>query len=86
MNDIESMQLALLQERGMSLANAQAVVQELSFSPSSVHIDRALIRNGVYQTAEAHPILRAGGLGAYAEITPEIMFDLPRVTATSWTR
>lgn len=32
MNDIESMQLALLQERGMSLANAQAVVQELSFS------------------------------------------------------
>ena len=42
MNDIESMQLALLQERGMSLANAQAVMQELSFSPSSIHIDRAL--------------------------------------------
>ena len=49
-----------------------------------VHIHRALIRNGVYQTAEAHPILRAGGLGAYAEVTPETMFDLPRVTATSW--
>lgn len=42
MNDIESMQLELLQARGMSLAAAQATVQELSFSPSSVHIDRAL--------------------------------------------
>ena len=43
-----------------------------------VHIDRRLIRDGVYQTAEAHPILRAGGLGAYAEITPAAMFDMPR--------
>ena len=43
-----------------------------------VHIDRALIRDGVYQTALAHPILRAGGLGAYAEVAPEAMFDMPR--------
>jgi len=49
-----------------------------------VHIHRALIRDGVYQTAEAHPIMRAGGLGAYAEISPESMFDMPRLTAMSW--
>ena len=42
MNDMTMEQVDLLVSRGMSLANAQAVVQELSFSPSSVHIDRAL--------------------------------------------
>lgn len=44
----------------------------------AVHIDRALIKDGVYQTAEAHPILRAGRMGDYAEITPEIMFEMLR--------
>jgi flavin reductase (DIM6/NTAB) family NADH-FMN oxidoreductase RutF len=44
----------------------------------AVHIDRSLIRDGVYQTAEAHPILRAGRMGDYAEISPEIMFEMTR--------
>ena len=44
----------------------------------AVHIDRSLIRDGVYQTAEAHPILRAGRMGDYAEITPDIMFEMVR--------
>jgi len=44
----------------------------------AVYIDRSLIRDGVYQTAEAHPILRAGRMGDYAEITPEIMFEMTR--------
>jgi len=43
-----------------------------------VHIDRSLLKNGVYDTAAAHPILRAGGPTAYAEIRPEIMFDMVR--------
>jgi flavin reductase (DIM6/NTAB) family NADH-FMN oxidoreductase RutF len=43
-----------------------------------VHIDRSLLKNGVYDTAAAHPILRAGGPTAYAEIKPEIMFDMVR--------
>ncbi len=43
-----------------------------------VHIDRALLKDGVYDTAAAHPILRAGGAGGYAEITPEAMFELMR--------
>jgi flavin reductase (DIM6/NTAB) family NADH-FMN oxidoreductase RutF len=44
----------------------------------AAHIDRALIRDGVYDTAAAHPILRAGGMGDYAEITPEAMFEMRR--------
>jgi flavin reductase (DIM6/NTAB) family NADH-FMN oxidoreductase RutF len=43
-----------------------------------VHIDRSLLKNGIYDTAAAHPILRAGGPTAYAEIRPEIMFDMIR--------
>lgn len=44
----------------------------------AVHIDKALLKDGIYQTAEAHPILRAGGPSAYAEISPEIMFHMHR--------
>jgi flavin reductase (DIM6/NTAB) family NADH-FMN oxidoreductase RutF len=44
----------------------------------AVHIDKALIRDGIYDTAAAHPILRAGRLGDYAEITPEAMFEMRR--------
>jgi flavin reductase (DIM6/NTAB) family NADH-FMN oxidoreductase RutF len=44
----------------------------------AVHIDTALLRDGIYQTAEAHPILRAGGRGDYAEITPKSMFQMMR--------
>jgi flavin reductase (DIM6/NTAB) family NADH-FMN oxidoreductase RutF len=44
----------------------------------AVHIDRHLLVDGVYDTAKARPILRAGGPTAYAEITPEAMFDMTR--------
>jgi flavin reductase (DIM6/NTAB) family NADH-FMN oxidoreductase RutF len=43
-----------------------------------VHIDRALILDGVYDTAGAHPILRAGGAGDYAQIEPSAMFEMIR--------
>jgi flavin reductase (DIM6/NTAB) family NADH-FMN oxidoreductase RutF len=41
-------------------------------------IARSLLVDGVYDTAAAHPILRAGGADAYAEITPETMFRMAR--------
>ena len=44
----------------------------------AVYIDRTLIKDGVYQTADAHPILRAGRMGDYADISPEIMFEMRR--------
>src|SRR5262249_38681496 len=39
----------------------------------AVHIDRAALRDGVYDTAASRPILRAGKLGDYAEIRPDAM-------------
>jgi hypothetical protein len=44
----------------------------------AVHIDKHLLVDGVYDTAAAHPILRAGGPTAYAEISPESMFGMTR--------
>ena len=44
----------------------------------AVHIDRHLLVDGVYDTAAAQPILRAGGPTAYAEIGPDAMFDMTR--------
>jgi flavin reductase (DIM6/NTAB) family NADH-FMN oxidoreductase RutF len=45
-----------------------------------VHIDRRWLVDGVYDTAAAGPILRAGGLDRYAQITPEAMFEMARPT------
>ena len=44
----------------------------------AVHIDKALIKDGVYQTAEPHPIMRAGRLGDYVEVRPDAMFEMMR--------
>jgi flavin reductase (DIM6/NTAB) family NADH-FMN oxidoreductase RutF len=44
----------------------------------AVHIDKALIKDGVYQTAMARPIVRAGRQGDYFEIRPEAMFEMRR--------
>lgn len=44
----------------------------------AVHIARHLLVDGVYDTAAAHPVLRAGGTDAYAEITPQVMFGIAR--------
>src|SRR5436190_1993689 len=44
----------------------------------AVHIDKAMIRDGVYQTALARPIVRAGRRGDYFEIKPEDMFEMTR--------
>ena len=44
----------------------------------AVHIDRALIVDGVYDTAAARPILRGGGLADYFEIGPEALFKMMR--------
>ena len=44
----------------------------------AVHIDKAFIKEGVYQTALARPIARAGRRGDYFEIRPDAMFEMPR--------
>jgi flavin reductase (DIM6/NTAB) family NADH-FMN oxidoreductase RutF len=47
----------------------------------AVHIDKALLKNGVYDTAAARPILRAGGPADYFEIGPEQLFRMRRPPA-----
>ena len=44
----------------------------------AIHIDESLLDEGIYQTARAQPILRAGGPSAYAAIGPENRFDMRR--------
>jgi len=43
-----------------------------------VHIDRQYIQDGVYQTALAEPILRAGGPGGYFAVDAAQAFEMPR--------
>ncbi|WP_312952453.1 flavin reductase family protein [Superficieibacter sp.] len=47
----------------------------------AVHIDEALLENGIYQTARAQPVLRAGGPSAYYSIDESHRFDLIRPDA-----
>jgi flavin reductase (DIM6/NTAB) family NADH-FMN oxidoreductase RutF len=44
----------------------------------AVHIDKAMIKDGIYQTALARPIVRAGRKGDYFEIRPDAMFEMTR--------
>lgn len=44
----------------------------------AIHIDRRLIKDGIYQTALARPILRGGGPADYFEINAEQLFMLNR--------
>jgi flavin reductase (DIM6/NTAB) family NADH-FMN oxidoreductase RutF len=44
----------------------------------AVHIDKAMIKDGVYQTSLARPIVRAGRRGDYFEIKPDAMFEMIR--------
>jgi flavin reductase (DIM6/NTAB) family NADH-FMN oxidoreductase RutF len=43
-----------------------------------VHIARALLKDGVFDTFGAGIILRAGGPSAYAELRPDARFDMER--------
>ena len=43
-----------------------------------IHIDPALLKDGIYDTAAAQPILRAGGPADYFTIGPEQLFRMRR--------
>ncbi len=44
----------------------------------AIHIDKRLLTDGVYQTAAAHPVVRAGGAGDYFEIGAAQLFTMKR--------
>ena len=43
-----------------------------------VHINQSLLVNGVYDTANAHHILRGGGPADYFDVTPNNLFKMAR--------
>jgi flavin reductase (DIM6/NTAB) family NADH-FMN oxidoreductase RutF len=67
-------QIIQLQDASGKKAQAWLVLGQVI----GVHIDKSLLKDGIYQTAEARPILRAGRLSDYALITPETMFEMHR--------
>jgi flavin reductase (DIM6/NTAB) family NADH-FMN oxidoreductase RutF len=44
----------------------------------AVYIDKVLLKDGIYDTAEAAPILRAGGPADYFAVGPEQLFRMAR--------
>jgi len=44
----------------------------------AIHIDPAMLEDGVYQTARANPILRGGGPADYFTITEDALFKMRR--------
>ena len=44
----------------------------------AIHLDAALLEDGIYQTARAEPILRGGGPADYFAITEESLFKMRR--------
>jgi len=44
----------------------------------AVHISKALLKDGIYDTFNSGVVLRAGGPSAYAAVTPENRFDMTR--------
>jgi flavin reductase (DIM6/NTAB) family NADH-FMN oxidoreductase RutF len=67
-------QVIQLQNAGGDKVNGWLTLGEVV----AVHIDKSLIQDGVYQTAMARPIVRAGRRGDYFEIRPDAMFEMVR--------
>jgi flavin reductase (DIM6/NTAB) family NADH-FMN oxidoreductase RutF len=67
-------QIIQLQRADGQKANAWLTLGEVV----AVHIDKTLIKDGVYQTALARPIVRAGRKGDYFEIRQDAMFEMQR--------
>ena len=63
-----------LQDANGALIDSWMVLGEVV----AVHIDRAMLKDGVYDTAAARPILRGGGPADYFEISPESRFRMFR--------
>ncbi len=67
-------QIVRLRDAGGAELGAWLVLGEVV----GVHIARALLKDGVYDTAHAGHILRGGGPGDYFEVLPESLFTMRR--------
>ncbi|MEH3139810.1 MAG: flavin reductase family protein [Mycobacterium kyogaense] len=67
-------QLIQLHDRDSSPVDTWLVLGQVV----AVHIDRQYLVDGVYDTAAARPILRAGGPATYFDVLPEARFEMNR--------
>jgi len=40
----------------------------------AAYINKTLLKDGVYQSAQAYPIMRSGGLGGHVQVSPDKVF------------
>jgi flavin reductase (DIM6/NTAB) family NADH-FMN oxidoreductase RutF len=67
-------QIIQLQDKDGKLLDQWLTVGEVI----GVHIDSAMLEDGIYQTARARPITRGGGPADYFEITEDRLFKMRR--------
>lgn len=67
-------QITQLQRTDKSLIPTWLILGEVV----AVHIDRALLKEGVYDTAAAEPLLRGGGAADYFSITADNLLRMQR--------
>jgi flavin reductase (DIM6/NTAB) family NADH-FMN oxidoreductase RutF len=67
-------QLIRLQDRGGVALNQYLVIGEAI----GIHIDRAMLKDGIYQTARARPVMRGGGPADYFDVTEANLFRMWR--------
>jgi len=74
-----SFECKLTQMLRLQTADGTAIDSWMMFGEVvAVHIDRAMLKDGVYGTAAAEPILRGGGPGDYFRISEEQKFVMMR--------
>jgi len=67
-------QIIRLQNAGGAEVNTWLVLGEVV----GVHIAKSLLKDGIYDTAAAQPILRGGGPADYFEVTADTLFRMRR--------
>ena len=67
-------QIIQLQRHDRSLVPTWLILGEVV----AVHIAKHLLKDGIYDTAAAQPILRGGGPADYFQLGPEALFRMPR--------
>lgn len=74
-----SLECKLTQLQQLARLDGQKLETWMAFGEVvAVHISRSLLKEGVYDTAAARPILRGGGPADYFEITPQALFHMFR--------
>jgi flavin reductase (DIM6/NTAB) family NADH-FMN oxidoreductase RutF len=69
-------QIVQLQRANRELVPSWLILGEVV----AVHIAKSLLKDGIYDTAAAEPILRGGGPADYFQLGPESLFKMYRPT------